>query len=187
MTVPSTTTAVREAIDEARDLLAPAAERLVEAAGQMRDNLRDTVAPQVVEVAARVRDQGAPKIADKVAEALSSAADRVGAHGTTGTKSGGFRWKSAAIGVGAVAGIFVVARVVRARRTAGAVTHGTSQFPSIHTDEQKITDLTEAKLKETLDHSREAVTLAVASAAGQPKDPGDRGSGIFDTHSDSGD
>lgn len=175
MTVPSTTAAAREAIGEARDVLAPAAERLVEAAGQMRDNLRHTVAPQVVEVATRVREQGAPKIADKVAEALNSAADRVGAHGTTGAKSGGSRWKSVTIGVGAVVGILVVARVVRARRAAGAVTYGTSQLPSDRPEEQKITDLTEAKLKETLDHSKEAVTLAVASAAGKSKDPEDRG------------
>lgn len=166
MSVPSTTAAAREAIDEARDLFAPTAERLAEAASQMRDSLRDTVPPQVLDVAARVRDQGAPKIADKVAEALSSVADKVGAHGTARAKGGGSRWKPVLIGVGAVAGILVVARVLRARRASGAATYGTAQFPSDGPGEQKITDLTEAKLKETLDHSKEAVALAVASSSG---------------------
>ena len=185
MTIPSTTVAAREAIDEARDLLAPAAERLVEAAGQARDNLRETVAPQIFEVATRVREHGAPNVADKVAEALTSAAERVGAHGTTGTKTGGLRWRQLAIGVCAVAGGLVVVQIIRGRRAASARTHGASKCPSERPNEQEITDPTEAKLKETIDHAKEAVSQAVNAAASKKKEPKDVVSDMSDTGSDS--
>jgi hypothetical protein len=186
VTVKSTTATAHEAIDEVVELLAPASERLVEAAGQVRDSLRDTVAPQVFEVATQVRAQGVPKVADKVAEVLSSAAERVGAHGTSSTRSGGFRWKPLALGAGAVAGALVVARVVRARRAADAGTHGARKFPSERPNEQEITDPTEAKLKETLDHAKEAVSQAVDAAASKPTDPKNTVTDLSDHRSDSG-
>jgi hypothetical protein len=79
-----------------------------------------------------------------VAEALRMAADRVGAHGTHGTRRGGSRWKPLAIGAGAVAGALVVAWIVRARRVADAWEYDASRFPSEQPAGQEITDPAEA-------------------------------------------
>jgi hypothetical protein len=169
VTVQGSTATAREAIDGALDRLAPAADRLTEAAGQVRDHLRDQVAPmvadKVAEAAVQVREQVAPKVADKVAEALSTAADRIGTHGTHGSRSSRLRWKPLAIGAGAVVGAVVVVRVMRARRAASAWEYDASGFSSELPDADAISDRTQATIEETVDEARAAVSEAVAAAA----------------------
>jgi hypothetical protein len=128
------------------------------------------VPSRVFEAATQVREQVVPGVADKVAEALSTAADRVGAHGTRGTKTGRSRRKPLAIGAGAVAGALVLVWIVRARRPGGAWEYDASRFPSERPDGQEITGPAEAELNETLDNAREAVSGAVDAAADKSMD-----------------
>ena len=182
MTVQSTTATARDAIDDARERLAPAADRLTGAAGQVRDqlldNLREQVAPKVAVAATQVREQVAPKVADKVAEVLTAAADRIGTHGAHGThgtqgrRGGRSRWKPLAIVAGSVAGAVVVVRVVQARKAAESWEYDPSRFSSDRPDEQQISDPTEAKLKDTVDQAKAAVSDAVDSAGDKASDKG---------------